>query len=433
MSEIKKKNYNVGVYCRVSTQEQAESGFGIDVQMSKINAYLSLFDYELENITYYIDEGISAKDMKRKRLQALLKEVENGNIDLVIIYKLDRLSRSVIDVYKIIELLNNNNCNLIAVMDQLDISSANGRMMVGMLAIISQWERETISERTNDGMIQMAKQGLFPRGGKPPFGYIRGENNKLEINEEEAILIRTAFKMACDGCNMSEIQRYLSDKGKKYVKSDAIKILIQNKVYYGDFYFKGVKYTNITPPIISKKMYLDANKSISRLLCHKDNEKYYFSYLLKCQSGHSLLSKSTKKPTRRYYYYVCEECQNQRINQQVIIEEVLFRLITNSFHKDYTKFEKRCFTRIKSINNSIEEAYTDYINSRLDAKTYAFTLSKLETDKKNEMDKIKNIKVSNYIDWISMSDRERKYFVQNNVKEIVVDITLKKVLKIEFK
>lgn len=408
MTDLKKKNFKVGVYIRVSTQEQAELGFGIDVQMSKINAYLSLFDYELESIKYYVDEGISAKNMKRKKLQELLSEVEKGRIDVVIIYKLDRLSRSVIDVYRIIDLLNKCNCNLIAVMDQLDVSSANGRMMVGMLAIIAQWERETISERTNDGMIQMAKQGLFPRGGKPPFGYIREKGNKLIINPEEAKLVKEAFQMACNNHNLSEIQRYLESKGKKYINSDAVKVLIQNKIYYGEFYFKNEKYMNIVPPIIDKTIYLKANNSIKKVLCSKDNEKYYFGYLLKCQSGHTLLSKSTKKPNRRYYYYVCEQCRNQRINQQAIIDEVLYRLITNNIKKDYSKKERKHIARVKELNKSIEIAYVDYIEGRLDAKTYAYTLSQLEISKKNEMQLIESLKVSDIVDWDGMSDKDPK-------------------------
>lgn len=106
MSTKNEKKLRIGVYCRVSTQEQAELGFGIDVQMNKINAYLSLFDYEIEYIRYFVDEGISAKDMKRQKLQEMLEQIKQGEIDLMIIYKLDRLSRSVIDVYSIIELLN---------------------------------------------------------------------------------------------------------------------------------------------------------------------------------------------------------------------------------------------------------------------------------------------------------------------------------------
>lgn len=432
MQKEKKKNYKVGVYCRVSTQEQADSGFGIDVQMSKINAYLSLFDYELENVHYYIDDGVSAKDMKRRKLQELLRDVEDEKINLLIIYKLDRLSRSVIDVYSIIEMLNRNDCNLIAVMDQLDISSANGRMMVGMLAIIAQWERETIAERTNDGLVQMAREGLFPRGGKPPFGYCRSER-KLIINEEEAQLVRDVFQMAIENYNMTEIKAYLSSKGKHFEKGDSIKYLIKNKIYYGSFMYKGVYYADIVPPIISEEVFTSANDQLQKLLCKVDNEKYYFSNLIKCQSGHKLLSKSTKKPNKRYYYYVCEGCKSKRINQDAIVEEVLYRLITNSIKKDYTKQESRSFDKINSINRKIEESYENYIAGILNAKVYAYTLSQLENEKGKIIKELDFFKISNYLDWNKMTDRERKYFVQANIRELVVDITLGKLLKIDYK
>lgn len=363
----------------------------------------------------------------------MLEQIKQGEIDLMIIYKLDRLSRSVIDVYSIIELLNQYKCNLIAVMDELNIGSANGRMLVGMLAIIAQWERESISERTNEGMVEMAKKGLFPRGGKPPYGYDRSLENQLVINQKEAQIIKLVFKMVKDGKNISEINRRITKKGKVFKNDDSIKQSIRNKIYYGEFYFKEEMYSKIAPPIIDKKLYKDANKELEKRLCCVDNEKYYFSQIIKCQAGHKLLNKSTKKKTCRYYYYVCETCKNERINQNTIVEEVLTQLIAYSFDKDYSKREKKILKQIKNINKRIEDVYCDYTEATLDAKLYAFTLSKLENNKSALYKEIRSFKISNFIAWNEMSDRERKYFVQNNIDEIIIDIGLKKVLKIVFK
>ena len=432
MSDKNKKS-KVGVYCRVSTREQAELGFGIDVQMNKINAYLSLFDYEVDYIRYFVDEGISVKSMKRKRLQEMFDQVKKGELDLVIIYKLDRLSRSVIDVYSIIEMLNRYGCNLIAVMDKIDINSANGRMLVGMLAIISQWERETISERTNDGMDQMVKMGLYPLGGKAPFGYNRTEDNKLVVDKKEVEIIEKMFEMAIAGYHMSEIRRYVSKMGKTFRKADAIKLAIRNRKYIGEFIFKGKKYFEIIPPVVNKEVFNKANEAINKLGWKVDNSNYYFGNLIECQSGHFLVCKSTKKSTCNYYYYVCETCKNKRINQEKIIKEVLYRLITHSASKDYSKEEKKKILRVKKIDKNVESIYLDYIEGILDTKLYAFTLSKLEAEKSDLLEQMKNLKVSNYIMWDEMSDGGRRKFVHDNVKRIIVDIDLKKVLKIEFK
>ena len=149
------KKLRIAVYCRVSSREQALYGYGIDAQKSKIDAYLSLFDVEVEEVNYYIDEGISAKNLNRPEVKRLIKDVKEDKVDAIYIYKLDRLSRSVIDIYNMIEMLIDHKCNLVAVMDNIDINSANGRLFVGILAIIAQWERETIIERTNDGLEEM--------------------------------------------------------------------------------------------------------------------------------------------------------------------------------------------------------------------------------------------------------------------------------------
>ena len=92
-------------------------GYGIDAQKSKIDAYLSLFDVEVEEVNYYIDEGISAKNLNRPEVKRLIKDVKEDKVDAIYIYKLDRLSRSVIDIYNMIEMLIDHKCNLVAVMD----------------------------------------------------------------------------------------------------------------------------------------------------------------------------------------------------------------------------------------------------------------------------------------------------------------------------
>lgn len=427
-----KKNLRVGVYCRVSTQEQADSGFGIDVQMNKINSYLTLFDYDVENIKYYIDEGISAKNIKRKEFQKLMTAVKSRELDMVMIYKLDRLSRKVTDVYNIIEILLENNCNLVAIMDKLDIYSANGRMLVGMLAIISQWERETIAERTNDGMIQMAKQGLYPFGGKPPFGYKRVEN-KLVIDEVEAVLVKDVFNLVIDGRTLQYVRKHLHENGKKYYKRDAIRKILINKLYIGEVTFKDKVYKDIATPIITKDVFIKANERLQVITRQADSVKYYFSTLIKCQSGHYLENRSTNKPNKKYFYYVCDQCKQQRINQKIVVDETLFRLLNHSFKKDYSKEEKKLVWRINEINEKIETTYLDYINGLIDAKVYAFTFSTLDSEKRELCKLLENIKVTDYINWNKMSDHEKKFFVQSNIKEIVVDITLKKVISIEYK
>ena len=159
----------VAAYLRVSSREQT-LGYSIENQREKISMYLELFEYEDVKIDFFVDSGRSASSLKRPQLQEMLKRIKNDEYDEVIVYKLDRLTRNVIDVYHLLQMFLEMDVNLIAILDNLDIKTANGRLLVGMLAIIAQWERETIVERTNDGLMQMALEGKYPIKGFP-LGY----------------------------------------------------------------------------------------------------------------------------------------------------------------------------------------------------------------------------------------------------------------------
>lgn len=163
----------VAAYLRVSSREQT-LGYSIENQREKISMYLELFEYEDVKIDFFVDSGRSASSLKRPQLQEMLKRIKNDEYDEVIVYKLDRLTRNVIDVYHLLQMFLEMDVNLIAILDNLDIKTANGRLLVGMLAIIAQWERETIVERTNDGLMQMALEGKYPIKGFP-LGYYKCE------------------------------------------------------------------------------------------------------------------------------------------------------------------------------------------------------------------------------------------------------------------
>ena len=134
----------------------------------------------------------------------MLKRIKNDEYDEVIVYKLDRLTRNVIDVYHLLQMFLEMDVNLIAILDNLDIKTANGRLLVGMLAIIAQWERETIVERTNDGLMQMALEGKYPIKGFP-FGYYKDEKNFLYIDPKTRPIVRLIFRLAQRGHIYTEI------------------------------------------------------------------------------------------------------------------------------------------------------------------------------------------------------------------------------------
>ena len=163
----------VGVYIRVSTQEQAQEGQSLDAQRAKIDSYIklqSIFENKKLEISYFSDEGRSAKDLKRLELQKLLNEVKQDQIDYIIVTKLDRLTRRVRDIYELIQLFESHDTTLLSINENLDTKSDGGRAIIGMFGIMAQMEREQVSERVHDVFEQIVKNQ--PVGGPTPFGYI---------------------------------------------------------------------------------------------------------------------------------------------------------------------------------------------------------------------------------------------------------------------
>jgi site-specific DNA recombinase len=148
---------NVVGYIRVSTEDQAREGVSLAAQQAKLEAYGVVKDWTLVEVIR--DEGASAKHLRRSGVQRLLSLVEAGAVDVVMIYKLDRLTRSVADLDKLMKLFDKKGVALVSLQESLDATTATGRLMMNLLASVSQWEREVIGERTKDAMQHLKAQG----------------------------------------------------------------------------------------------------------------------------------------------------------------------------------------------------------------------------------------------------------------------------------
>jgi site-specific DNA recombinase len=144
-------------YVRVTTEDQARDGVSISAQQAKLEAYCLVKDWTLVQVIR--DEGYSAKSLKRPGLETLLALVEARRVAAVIVYKLDRLTRSVSDLDKLVRLFDRHHIALVSLQESLDATTATGRLMMNLLASVSQWEREVIGERTRDAMQHLKAQG----------------------------------------------------------------------------------------------------------------------------------------------------------------------------------------------------------------------------------------------------------------------------------
>lgn len=150
-----------GIYIRVSTEDQSRKGFSLGEQKEKLEALCKYKGYEIFKI--YEDAGISAKDMEhRPSFQEMLKDMRNGNINYIVAYKLDRVTRSVKDLEALISELEEHECFLACDKDDVNTSNANGRFFIRMLTVLSQLEIEIVSERTKFGMSGAIKAGHLP-------------------------------------------------------------------------------------------------------------------------------------------------------------------------------------------------------------------------------------------------------------------------------
>lgn len=226
------------VYTRVSTTEQAATGYSIDEQSRLCRAAIE--SKEWEYVGEFSDPGISGRTMEREGLQKMISAIEAGEVEAVVIYKLDRLSRKQRDTLTLIEdVLLKHDVALVSLNETLDTSTPWGRAMIGILSSFSQMESETIAMRTSMGRKAKAAQGGYA-GGKPPIGY-RAENGKLIIVPEEAEIVRMVFAMRKAGDTYQTIADELNDRGFRTKKgygfhTSAIQNILGNEdVYRGEY------------------------------------------------------------------------------------------------------------------------------------------------------------------------------------------------------
>ena len=199
------------VYVRVSTEEQGKSGLGLEAQRQKALAYCQLHDHEVVEVVE--DAGASGKSLDRPGMVRVLQAVDRREVEVVVVAKLDRATRSVRDLGELLERFNRSKVALASVSEHLDTSTAAGRMVVGMLGVIAQWERETIVERITDAM------GVKRRRGErvsryAPTGW-RFDGDRVVEDAEAMSVLRNAKAMQAAGHSLREIAATLNAGGHR--------------------------------------------------------------------------------------------------------------------------------------------------------------------------------------------------------------------------
>ena len=366
-----------------------KNGFSLPEQRERLEAFCKFKNYEI--IDYYEDAGISAKTGNhRPEFERLKKDIKAKKINTIVALKLDRITRSIYDWEELITFLDENDAYLDCANDEINTTTANGKMISRLLMSVSQNEIERTSERTKIGMAGAIKSGHIPH--KAPLGY-KHEDKKLVIDYSTKDIVVRIFDLYYNGYSYQKISNLFNEEkvlGKDNWRDSTIVGIIENEIYKGDFiHGKKTKhptyYEDVVEPIISKEMWSDCQvqkKKNSR--SYKRTLTYLYLQKLKCPKCNRILGgkATTKKNGNAYFYYYCHDCKiqfkenlitdyfSQFIDELTeydsVVNQFFLPMIKQKFDEPKEQLEKA----INEQNNKLERIKKAYINGAFELKEY---------------------------------------------------------------
>lgn len=326
----------IGIYIRVSTLEQAKEGYSISAQKEKLKSYCSSQGWE--DYKYFIDEGISAKDTKRPELKKLLNEVKDGNISTILVYRLDRFTRSVSDLYEMLKEIDQNQCTFKSATEPYDTSTAMGRMFITIVAALAQWETENLSERVKMALEEKVSTG--ERVGNVPYGFTLNSEEKLEKNEQGPVLLDMIERVKSGKSfkNTAEFLNKTNTDRAKWTATAVIRVLT-NPALYGATRWNDKVYENTHEGYIAKEDYVKLQQIIKDRSQHRRRDvksNYVFQGVLICPECGKRLSVNRyvrKSRTDGSEYqssiYRCQPCASKGVFNRSLGESRLLEALYN--------------------------------------------------------------------------------------------------------
>lgn len=243
------------IYIRVSTQEQVDEGYSIEAQADRLQAYCKAKEWVVTGV--YKDAGFSGSNTERPALQRLLNDVRAGLVDCVLVYKLDRLSRSQKDTLMLIEdEFLARDVAFVSMSENFDTSTPLGRAMVGILSVFAQLEREQIKERMAMGRAERAKNGYFHGGGRPPFGYTYStEDSLLHTEPIEAEIVRDIYRLFLQRKPITTIFNQLSRQYGRIITHSVVESVLTTPIYKGYISWEGNLYPGKHEALVDEETY----------------------------------------------------------------------------------------------------------------------------------------------------------------------------------
>lgn len=348
----------VAGYIRVSTDEQVKEGYSLDAQRDKLVSFCKSQDWTLSEI--YVEEGKSAKDMNRPELQRLLTDAKAGKYDIVLVYRLDRLTRSVMDLYELLQTFEEYNVKFKSVTEVYDTTTAMGKLFITIVAALAQWERENLSERVRFGMEELVRNGKWP-GGPVPFGY-RWDGRTMHIVEEEARILRELRRIYMSGEGFGSTAKILNSRGLfrrgQPWSAQSVWYVLDNPIYAGKIRYgekkKNGKYASRKKENLVDVIWADTNFPIiftwEEYQEHRDRMKrkeffgyskkreYWFTGVLRCARcgatliGRPYTNKKKDGTTSPIVFYICSSRSlrkgcNLPLLRQSVAEKLIMQYI----------------------------------------------------------------------------------------------------------
>ncbi|MBF9028717.1 recombinase family protein [Rhodobacterales bacterium FZCC0188] len=311
------------IYTRKSSEEGLEQEFNsLHAQREACEAYIASQKSEGWALVrdQYDDGGISGGTLERPGLKQLLADIEDGLVDVVVVYKIDRLSRSLMDFSKLVEVFDRNGVTFVSVTQSFNTTTSMGRLTLNILLSFAQFEREVTAERIRDKVKASRMKGLW-MGGPVPFGY-DVINRKLVINEDEAARVRMIFERFVEVGSATLLARELRQNGIRNKQGNLIDKgylyrLLNNCVYRGEAVHKGKSYPGEHEAIIDARLWEQVHDIMGESPRKRaNNSRTQTPALLKgllfTATGAAMTPSSTKKGTRRYRYYVSMDLLKNR-------------------------------------------------------------------------------------------------------------------------
>ena len=442
---------HTALYIRVSTDAQYEEGYSVEAQKQKLEQYCKLKD--ITDYRFYIDGGWSGSNIERPEMKRMIDNIRSKQVSAVVVYKLDRLSRSQKDtVFLLEDVFIPNGCNFISLNENFDTTTPYGKAMIGILSVFAQLERENIRERTRMGMQERVKSGLWMGGGRVPFGYDYDPGKDVLVPNGHAKDVKQIYELYLQGYSTTQLSEMFDVSEDKQITD-----ILTRVTYLGKIRFRGETYDAKHEAIIDRELWDRVQREHERRSTKKAvPASYLLTGLLYCgRCGAKMRYQKWGKDKVKIYCYSQQSskkylikdssCDNDKVDAELVekaVTEDLFRR-TDSIvpGSDIAPVSASALKILKQRYNDaamkLKRLYNLYAGSGDEVllETIEDIKSELESVSRQIADEEKNHSIASDIterlnsvvnlreQWDRLSMKERQQAVAVCISRIVIDGT----------